>query len=241
MKICIAQTKPISGEILGNIEKHLQFIHHGVAQGADVIVFPELSLTGYEPALAKALATSPFDARLDRFQTISNTNAITIGVGLPTSHHEGVRISMIVFRPGQPRQVYSKKYLHPDEEPFFVKREVSGWKGNLNTIALAICYELSVPEHAEEAFTRGTEIYLASVAKVRKGVNEALVRLAEIAKTYSMTVLMANSVGSADGGICKGTSSIWNSNGVLLGQLNTTDEGFLIIDTATQAVTEKYL
>src|SRR5690606_30024792 len=118
----------------------------------------------------------------------------------------------IVFRPGQPRLVYSKRYLHPDEEPFFVKREEEfGWKGNFNKIALAICYELSVPEHAEEAYTRGTEIYLASVAKFQKGINEALVRLLEIAKNYSMTVLMANSVGSADGGICTGTSSIWNS------------------------------
>src|SRR5690606_20170969 len=174
-----------------NIEKHILFIQHGVLLGADVIIFPELSLTGYEPTLAKTLATSPDDARLEDFQKISNANLITIGVGIPTAHPKGTRISMIVFQPLQSRQVYSKKYLHADEETFFIKSEKElACKGNLNTIALAICYEISVPEHAEDAYARGAEIYLASVAKFNTGVQNALERLAEIAKKYSMTVLM---------------------------------------------------
>src|SRR5690606_38466551 len=128
----------------------------------------------------KHLATSRDDARLEEFQKISNANLITIGVGIPTAHPKGTRISMIVFRPDQPRQVYSKRYLHPDEEPFFIKGEEEfGWKGNLNNIALAICYEISVPEHAEDAYARGAEIYLASVAKFDTGVQKALERLTE--------------------------------------------------------------
>jgi len=54
MKIGIAQTRPFSGEISANIEKHILFVQHGISLGADVIIFPELSLTGYEPTLAKA-------------------------------------------------------------------------------------------------------------------------------------------------------------------------------------------
>jgi hypothetical protein len=54
-----------------------------------------------------------------------------------------------------------------------------------------------------------------------------------------MTVLMSNCVGWCDGVQCAGQTSIWDKNGLLAGQLNDTDEGLLIIDTATQQITEK--
>ena len=88
-------------------------------------------------------------------------------------------------------------------------------------IALAICYELSVPEHAENAFKSGAEIYIASVAKSVNGVDQAIKRLSDIASKYSMTVLMSNCVGQADGEECGGKTSIWNNKGLLVGQLDT--------------------
>ena len=53
MKICVAQTRPIKGDIQSNIDHHKQFINLAVANGASIIIFPELSLTGYEPKLSK--------------------------------------------------------------------------------------------------------------------------------------------------------------------------------------------
>ena len=64
-----------------NIERHQSLIEAAVALGAETIVFPELSLTGYEPLLAKELAMDVGDCRLDVFQTLSDTGRITIGVG----------------------------------------------------------------------------------------------------------------------------------------------------------------
>jgi len=58
MKICVAQTRPVKGDIQSNIENHKKFIDLAVSGGADTIIFPELSLTGYEPELAKELATN---------------------------------------------------------------------------------------------------------------------------------------------------------------------------------------
>ncbi|MEQ1587878.1 MAG: carbon-nitrogen hydrolase family protein [Cyclobacteriaceae bacterium] len=124
MKICVAQTKAVTGDILRNIENHKKVIELAVSFGTEVVIFPELSLTGYEPTLAKELASSQDDPRLDEFQIISDTNAVTIGVGMPTKSHTGICISMILFQPKQPRQMYSKKYLHPDEEAFFVANKV---------------------------------------------------------------------------------------------------------------------
>ena len=51
MRICVAQSKPIKEDIVANIEQHKKFIHLAIYSKADVIVFPELSITGYEPTL----------------------------------------------------------------------------------------------------------------------------------------------------------------------------------------------
>lgn len=240
MKICVAQTRPVKGDIQSNIDKHRKLIELAVCNGAEIIIFPELSVTGYEPELSKDLATNKDDNRFDVFQIISDTRQITIGVGVPTKNNTGICISMVIFQPQKGRQLYSKKFLHSDEEAFFISGqrtvELTSKKTN---IALAICYELSVPEHAEKAFESGAEIYIASVAKFVNGIEKALTRLFEIAGKYSMTVLMSNFVGHCDGHECAGKSSIWNNKGLLAGQLNETDEGILIIDTDTQELIEK--
>lgn len=240
MKICVAQTRPVKGDIQSNIDHHKKLIDLAVSNGADIVIFPELSLTGYEPTLAKELATHQDDSRFDDFQKISNTRQLTIGVGVPTKNNTGICISMVLFQPHKARQTYSKKYLHPDEEEFFISgQNFTGLKVDKTNMALAICYELSVPQHAENAFKSGVEIYMASVAKFVNGVDKATKRLADIANKYSMTVLMSNCVGQSDGDKCAGKTSIWNNKGLLVGQLNDTNEGIIMIDTDTQELIEK--
>lgn len=239
MKICVAQTRAIKGDIQSNIDNHKKLIDLAVFNGADTVIFPELSITSYEPELAKALATTQEDSRFNDFQTIADTKQITIGVGVPTKNNTGICISMILFQPHQVRQTYSKQYLHSDEEEFFIRGHHTGLIGNKNKIALAICYELSVPEHSENAFQNGAEFYIASVVKSVDQVNKAIEILSGIATKYSMTVLMSNCVGQADGMECGGRTSIWNNKGLLVGQLDETNEGVLIIDTDTQELIKK--
>ncbi|CAD0299471.1 nitrilase-related carbon-nitrogen hydrolase [Xanthomonas hortorum] len=52
MKLIAAQISSIPGEIGKNISKHLDVIRLAASKDADVLIFPELSLTGYEPGLA---------------------------------------------------------------------------------------------------------------------------------------------------------------------------------------------
>lgn len=240
MKICVAQTRPVKGDIEINVTNHKKFIHLAILHGAGIIIFPELSLTGYEPKLAKALATTKADSRLDDFQKISDSRYITIGVGFPATDTTGTCISMAIFQPQRARQIYSKKYLHPDEEKYFVSGQgAAGLREIDSTIAFAICYELSVPGHSAEAFKNGATIYITSVAKSPAGVEKATESLAGIAKKYAMTVLMSNCVGPCDDFESGGKSAIWNNKGVLAAQLNDTSEGILIIDTVTGEVIEK--
>jgi predicted amidohydrolase len=242
MKISVAQTKAIKGDIQRNIENHKKMIDLAVHNGADVIVFPELSLTGYEPTLAKKLATDQDDHRFDNFQKISNANQITIGVGMPTKRSAGICISLIIFQPDKPRKTYLKKYLHRDEVGFFVSGENFPWMSiNQVKVAYAICYEISVLEHAQKAFESGAEIFIASVAKSSKGVEIAQGRLCQIAKEYSIPVLMSNCVGKSDGVESGGKTSVWNRQGILVGQLDDTNEGIFVYNTETQELFEKSL
>src|SRR5262245_50153444 len=232
MKICAIQAKPAPGDIQGNIESHRRWIDSALAHQPDLIVFPELSLTGYEPALAKQLAMNDDDQRLNLFEDISNATGVVLAIGLPRKRRSGVEISLAIFRPRQPRAFHSKKFLHPDENPFFTcgnnfyELNVGG-----ENIALAICYELSVAKHRQHAFENGARIYIASVAKFETGVNQAMVTLAETARANSAFVIMANSVGPADNGICGGKSSAWAPNGSLIQQLDKTTESILAINT----------
>lgn len=237
MKICVAQIKPVKGDIKANIERHKKFIDIAVANGAGMIVFPELSLTGYEPELAKALATDSNDKRLEDFQLIANTKQIVIGIGVPTQTKTLPNISMILFRPNEPGEIYSKKYLHSDEEPFFVSGANAANLVIDNTnIAPVICYELSVPVHSENAHRNGANVYIASVAKTVTGMEKAAETLSGIAKKYEMTVLISNCVGPCDNFESAGKSAIWNNKGQLLAQLDDNSEGILMIDTSTQEV-----
>ena len=173
MKIALAQIQTIKGDISENIKTHIKFIDLAVEQGADLILFPELSITGYEPALAENLAVQPNDSKFDAFQKISNAKKISICLGAPTQNKQGTCISLLIFQPNLPIQVYSKEHLHIDEIPFFIagKQESNFLKNT--SISLAICYEVFVEAHAKKAQKMGATIYLASVAKSEKGIKKA--------------------------------------------------------------------
>jgi predicted amidohydrolase len=209
MKLCVAQLKPVSGAVQRNIEQHKKLLALAITQRADVVVFPELSITGYEPALANQLATEQNDSQFDAFQQLADAHSLTIGIGAPTKSEAGTCISLIIFQPHKARQTYSKEYLHPDEEAFFVSgQRFLGLIGPEANIALAICYELSVPEHLANAGKNGAGIYLASVAKSSEGVEKATERLSAIARQKSMLVLMANCLGPCDNFTGAGQSAI---------------------------------
>lgn len=241
MKIGIAQTRPIKGDISANIDKHINFIEFASTLKATSIFFPELSLTSYEPELAKDLAMTQDDYRLNGFQKISDSKEITIGLGIPIKTETGIRIGMVIFQPNKPRQTYSKQQLHSDEFQYFEEGDtqliliVDNKK-----IAPAICYESLQPDHSDNAHKLEADIYLVSVAKPRNGVNKALAHYPEVAKKFSMPVLMANCIGYCDNFLSIGHSSVWTNQGQLAGQLDDQNEGIIVFDTETgEAVKQK--
>ena len=55
-KIAVAQTCPVPGDVSANVDEHVRLARLAATEGAQVVVFPELSLIGYELALAAALS-----------------------------------------------------------------------------------------------------------------------------------------------------------------------------------------
>ena len=233
MNIAIAQIEPQAGKIQENIAQHEAMIRLAVEKGADFILFPELSLTGYEPDLAAELALSVEDDRLNTFQTWSNQHQITIGLGAPTQQKNGICISLLFFQPRQTRCCYSKKYLHQDEEPYFVPgTQFDGLRIKDEKLAFAICYEISVETHTEAALSTGATVFIASVAKFQSGIDKAYQQLSATAKKYAVPTLLCNCLGSVEGGSgeCVGQSAIWDASGALLGQLGANREGLLFFN-----------
>ncbi len=235
MKFAVAQVQSFKGDIEANVRQHINAITIAAGNSAAFIVFPELSITGYEPTLAGRLAMNQYDTRLHSFQQSSDELNIHIAVGIPTRDELGIHISMVIFQPGKERLVYSKKYLHKDEEPYFSSGtnfptvNINGKK-----IALAICYELSVPEHSLAAMNAGAEIYLASVAKTAEGVESASRTLGETAKRYQIPAIMCNAIGPADNFINAGSSAVWNCNGQLIAKLSDNTEAVLLFDSENE-------
>lgn len=233
MKLCAVQHRPVAGDVASNIAKHLALLRFAVRHGAQVVCFPELSLTGYEPRLAKVLAMDAADVRLDVFQARSERDGVHLGVGLPLAAVGGVQIDMVWFAPGAPRLVYAKQRLHADELPYFVAgRQQVLLRAEGRRCAPAICYESLQADHAAAVAALGAEVYLASVAKPARGVARARAHYPVVAQAHGMGVLMANCVGPSDDFVSAGQSAAWNARGVLLAQLDAESEGVVVLDLA---------
>lgn len=237
MKICIAQTKSEKGKVQENIQNHLRIVENAIKSNSELIIFPELSITNYEPDLAKKLATDIENSIFNPFQELSDNNEITIGIGMPTNSTDGVNISMLIFQPNEKRVVYSKRMLHSDELPYFVcgnAQVILNIKGK--KIAIGICYETLQREHFLNANKNGADIYIASVAKPKGGIEKAYKHFPKIAREFNTPILMSNCVGNCDNFIGVGQSAVWNKNGKLIEHLDSENQGILIYDTETELV-----
>ncbi|MNG84375.1 apolipoprotein N-acyltransferase [compost metagenome] len=216
----------------GNLQRHLVCIEQAAALGAELVVFPELSLTGYEPSVARQAALPVTSARLDPLQAACDRLGITVAVGLPLPTPDGIRIGMPIFCPEAPRQAYAKQRLHDDELPYFTPGDQALLlEVGEHRVAPAICYESMFLAHAAVARERGADLYLVSVAKTAKGIREGYAHYPEVARELGIPVLMANCVGPADTFIGAGGSAAWDSQGHLLASLDDHSEGLVVLDT----------
>ena len=211
-----AQSSSVRGDIEGNVKGHLRMIKEAAKHGAALIVFPELSLTGYEPDLAESLCLEPNDARLGAFQKMADKHTMKILVGAPYREGGSIHIAAFLYQPDGEPLVYTKHHLHDGEEKYFEP----GTRGMIFDVpgeraSVAICADIAHPEHAENAAANGATIYAAGVLITPEGYEADAALLQGYSEKHYMMVIMANHASPSGGFESAGKSAIWDGLGNL--------------------------
>ncbi|WNJ97209.1 carbon-nitrogen hydrolase family protein [Vibrio ruber] len=214
--ISLAQIPVSRGDLSGNLEHHVKMIKQSSDHHADVVVFPELSLTGYELDLVTKLAFLPEPSSFKELSQASIENEIIVIAGCPlqTTSSSKPAIGAVVCFPNGVVEFYSKQYLHLGEENY-CSCGSTDYLFNINgyQIALAICADFTKPEHPQQAKRLGADIYLVSALISEKGYAPDSKILSEIASGLRFPVLLSNHISVTGGWKTCGKSSVWNSYG----------------------------
>ncbi|HEX8613428.1 MAG TPA: carbon-nitrogen hydrolase family protein [Telluria sp.] len=219
LRYAAAQYAARSLDIAANVAHHLAFIDAAGEAGVQLLVFPELSLCGYELAGMAACAIKADDAVLAPLRERAASANMTIVVGAPLANADALPgIGAITFHPDGRSSVYRKHFLHASEEQYVTAgsaisqvHDVRGVK-----VALAICADTGQQQHAHAAAVAGAELYAAGSLISLGGYQNDSAQLAGYAELFGMDVLMANHAHASGGFESAGRSAIWARGGALV-------------------------
>ncbi|MCC6865534.1 MAG: acyltransferase [Ignavibacteria bacterium] len=153
-KISCAQIAPVLGDIERNIKLHLKYIDKAIAKKADMVVFPELSLTGYSVKdLNLELALNPFKSKLLSPLAERSKKISIICGGIEEDEDFGIYNSAFYFEGGGLKFTHKKVYL-PDYGMFEEIRYFSRGKkadvhetkfGKLGVLVCEDLWHISLP------------------------------------------------------------------------------------------------
>nr|WP_314896105.1 carbon-nitrogen hydrolase family protein [uncultured Flavobacterium sp.] len=243
MILATAQTKPKRGDIDSNLLDHYRLVELAAANKANLIVFPELSITGYERENAEQLAFSPNDSRLNHLKKLAVENQIIIIAGAPIKIDSELFIGEFIISPDNSVSIYTKQFLHTDEEVYYQSSfdynpilEIENQR-----ISCAICADIDYPKHPENANKNNSSIYIASIFFSPNGIPQAHQSLQNYASQFNMNVLMANFGGESYGSPSGGRSAFWNNKGELIAQMGDSNAGLLLVEKHDAGWTSKIL
>ncbi len=119
--IAAAQSCAHPADLPRNLDDHLRLMRIAQARGVRLLVFPELSLTGYEPSAAAALAQPADTPLLQPLRQLAEQARMTTVVGLPlrSPKHAKPLIAALILGADGSLGVYAKQHLHAGEERHF--------------------------------------------------------------------------------------------------------------------------
>ncbi|MEV6814242.1 carbon-nitrogen hydrolase family protein [Micromonospora sp. NPDC051296] len=215
LTIAVAQPTCVAYDVAANVVAHAASVR---AASARVVVFPELSLTGYE---LDAAPVDPSDPRLAPLvEACAETGTLAL-VGAPVA---GEHIATLAVRGAGVRVAYRKMWLGPVEARRFTPGPapamlaVDGWR-----LGLAICKDTGIAEHAARTCALGVDAYLASILDSAAEAAVPDERALRIATTHRVFVAVASFAGSTGGGYSEaaGRSAIWAPDGSVLVRAGT--------------------
>lgn len=221
MRIAAAQLTCVPGDIPANADRIAALATRARAQGAELVVFPELVLTGYElDALARdpGLWVTADDPRLDPVRASGTATVINCAVATGGPRPA---IGTLVYGPGgELLTSYWKQRLYQHERDAFTAGDRDGRFefGGLR-FALATCYDNHFPELMARGAADGCQVHLASsLYGTGDGVRERATVYPGLAEDLDLYVVLANHVGAAGPWTGCGGAALWGPGGVLLAE-----------------------
>jgi predicted amidohydrolase len=228
-KIAAAQIASIRGDVAANVARHHAALRAAVAAGVSVVVFPELSLIGYEPEIAASLALTDDDVRLEPLRRLMLEHHLTTMIGAPIRTQDKPAIGTFILGPDGARQVYRKMHLGSSEVPLFSPGTVPiVLEVDSHRIGVSICADSSQYSHAETYYGLGARIYAAGVFLTEEWYLTDAPRLQKFAADFGMLTVMANQAASIGTHRSVGRSAVWNPSGSLLAQAEGAEEALVV-------------
>lgn len=233
-RIAAAQSTSIAGNVAANVQIHIQFITQAHQSGVDLLVFPELSLSGYELPQLRDCLLKPTDIRLAPIRNLVRQTGMTVVVGAPflQENRPAPAIAAFTFFPDGTSSVYCKQHLHPGEDQYAAPGDTGDRRHEVRdtSYALAICADTSHPSHAQAAAATGAALYLAGVLVSEAGYAADSTQLAQYAQQFNIGVLMANHGGPSGGYLSAGRSAFWAPGGQQVAAVPGTGNALLIAE-----------
>lgn len=237
LRVGAAQFDAAAGDIPANVAAHERLIEEAAGLGVEVLVFPELSLTGYAASLLneapERCVVDPGGPELKPLREACRRKGIVAVVGGGLRNTLGLGLAaMVVDRQGQVCATYDKQHLDGPERDWFVPGtsgcmiEVDGWG-----LGLDICYDASFPEHGRALALEGADAYLVSGAfPCGESDHRRSVYFPARALENTFYVAFANFVGAHDGLHYCGRSAVHGPDGRLLADAGPDRAGIAVAE-----------
>ena len=243
-RLAVAQIAPTLGDLEKNLALHEKMARQAIEQSANLLVFPELSLTGYflkdqVPSVALR-ADSPL---LQRFRELSLRVAMVLGFVEEAPDHRFYNAAAYL-EGGEIRHIHRKVYLPTygifDEARYLAAGDrIRAFDTALGRMAILICEDLWHPAAPAIAAWDGAEILICPSASPGRGLGQA--EPFQNAATWERTlrtcgdlltsyVVYANRVGYEDGACFWGGSEVVTPGGEPLAKARYLEEDLLLAE-----------
>ncbi|MFC6988304.1 carbon-nitrogen hydrolase family protein [Haloplanus sp. GCM10025708] len=169
MRTRVAQVDPALGAVSENANKLEQSIRRARRDDVELLVFPEMYLSGYDLSLADrdptAIAAEAAD-ELDRVARL--TDDVTVIVGTPIADDSGVRNAAAVLDDGRWTDTYAKSHLYDAESEAFAPGDaLPVIDTSAGRLGVMICYDVEFPEVARKLTLDGAEALISIWCQMR--------------------------------------------------------------------------
>jgi NAD+ synthase (glutamine-hydrolysing) len=243
LTVALAQINPTVGDIAANARKITERTAAARDQGAALVVFPELALTGYPPEDLLLKTTFLDRAAVALEEVAAQTHGIVALVGFPESA-EDVYNAAAVLADGEVAAVYRKMYLPNygvfDEQRYFQAGAEAGiFELNGVPIGITVCEDIwePGPPAMTEALAGAQVIVNLSASPYRKGYGQGRERmLVQRAIDNLAAVVFVNTVGGQDELVFDGHSLAVDQDGRLLARCPQFEESLTFCTIDPRAV-----